>query len=101
MSARPRVGSGHHVCDSSGVRMLALAYEQAVAEQARLVLVVPSAAVLRMLAVTGLDLLLPVYPSLDEALSGRICARGRSGQVSRSSRSVWYRPRHKPGTSAG
>jgi len=56
-------------CDSSGVQMLALVHEQAVANQAKLVLVVPSTAVLRVLSLTGLDVLLPVYSSLDEALS--------------------------------
>jgi len=56
-------------CDSSGVQMLALVHEQAVANQAKLVLVVPSTAVLRVRSLTGLDVLLPVYSSLDEALS--------------------------------
>jgi anti-anti-sigma regulatory factor len=49
--------------------MLALVHELAVANQAKLVLVVPSAAVLQVLSLSGLDGLLPVYPSLDEALS--------------------------------
>jgi anti-anti-sigma regulatory factor len=48
---------------------LALVHELAVANQAKLVLVVPSAAVLRVLSLSGLDVLLPVYSSLDEALS--------------------------------
>jgi anti-sigma B factor antagonist len=56
-------------CDSSGVRMLALVHQQAEVNQAKLVLVVRYASVLRILSLTGLDLLLPVYPSLDEALS--------------------------------
>jgi anti-sigma B factor antagonist len=56
-------------CDSSGVSILALARRQAMVNQAKLVLVVPSAAVLRVLMVTGVDVLLPIYPSLAEALS--------------------------------
>jgi len=55
--------------DSSGASMLALIHSQALLQKAGLILVVPSAAVLRALALTGLDHLLPVYPSLDEALS--------------------------------
>jgi anti-sigma B factor antagonist len=42
-------------CDSSGVRMLALVYELAGADQAKLILVVPSAGVLRILSLTRLD----------------------------------------------
>jgi anti-anti-sigma factor len=56
-------------CDSSGIRMLVLVHQLAVTNQAQLILVVPSAAVLRILSLTGVDVLLPVYPSLDEALS--------------------------------
>jgi anti-sigma B factor antagonist len=56
-------------CGSSGVQMVALVHELAVANQAKLVLVVPSAAVPQVLSLSGLDVLLPVYPSLDEALS--------------------------------
>jgi anti-anti-sigma factor len=56
-------------CDTAGINMLALARSQATLQKAKLILVVPSAAILRILAVTGLDLLTPIYPSLDEALS--------------------------------
>lgn len=57
------------VCDSAGASMLALVRQLAVVHQARLILVVPSAAVLRVLALTGLDVLLPIYPTLTEALA--------------------------------
>jgi anti-sigma B factor antagonist len=56
-------------CDSSGVGTLALVRQQATANQAKLILVVHYAPVLRKLSLTGLDLLLPVYPSVAEALS--------------------------------
>ncbi len=56
-------------CDSSGVRILLLAQEQAMATGVELRLVVSSAAVLRALAATGADWLLPVYPSLEDALA--------------------------------
>jgi anti-anti-sigma factor len=55
-------------CDSSGVHILVLAQEQAAATGVELRLVVPSATVLRALAATGADWLLPVYPSLAAAL---------------------------------
>ena len=62
-------------CDASSARMLALVKSQATMQKTRLILVVPSAAVLRALSLTGLDHLLPVYPSLDEALSAESLPR--------------------------
>ena len=56
-------------CDLPGAHMLALVRSQAQLQKTRLILVVPCAAVLRALSLTGLDHLVPVYPSLDEALS--------------------------------
>ena len=56
-------------CDSSGVRILLLAQEQAIATGVELRLVVSSAAVLRAMATTGADWLLPIYPSLEDALA--------------------------------
>lgn len=56
-------------CDSSGVRILILAQEQAAATGVELRLVAPSAAVLRALAATGADWLLPVYANLEDALT--------------------------------
>ena len=56
-------------CHSSGVRILLLAYEQAAATGVELRLAVRSASVLRTLARAGTDWLLPVYPSLEDALA--------------------------------
>jgi anti-anti-sigma factor len=56
-------------CDLPGAHMLALVRSQATMQKTRLILVVPSAAVLRALSLSGLDHLLPVYPSVAEALS--------------------------------
>ena len=56
-------------CDSSCVPVLLLAQHQAEATGAELRLVVPSAAVLRTLAASGADWLLPVYASLEDALA--------------------------------
>lgn len=63
-------------CDSSGVHILLLALEQAIATDVELRLVVPSADVLRALAAMGTDWLLPVYPSLKDALTPGTCAPG-------------------------
>ena len=56
-------------CDSSGIAMLVQAHRQAVANGTGLRLVVRSTAMLRALALVRLDDLLPVYPSLGQALA--------------------------------
>jgi anti-sigma B factor antagonist len=58
-------------CDSSGMSMLARAYKQAAANRTELRLVVLSTTVLRTLTLVGLDQLLPIYPSLSQALAAR------------------------------
>ena len=60
---------GTSFCDSSGMSMLVRAYKQAAANGTELRLVVASAAVLRPLTLAGLDDLLPIYPSLSQALT--------------------------------
>jgi anti-anti-sigma factor len=56
-------------CDSSGVTVLALAHGKAVANNAELRLVAPSAAVRHVLALAGLDRVLRIFLSMDEALT--------------------------------
>jgi anti-sigma B factor antagonist len=56
-------------CDSSGIRNLMGAHDAAVASDAQLRLVVRAPAVQRVLSVMGLDQLLRIYPSLDQALA--------------------------------
>jgi anti-sigma B factor antagonist len=56
-------------CDSSGMSMLVRAHRQAAANGAELRLVVRSTAVLRALTVVQMDHLLPIYPSLSQALA--------------------------------
>jgi anti-sigma B factor antagonist len=56
-------------CDSSGARILVALCEQAAASSIEMRLVVPSAFVLRALALMGLDRLLPVYLTLGGALA--------------------------------
>jgi anti-sigma B factor antagonist len=56
-------------CDSSCISSLVRAHNRAVAEGGELRLVVPtSATVVRVFGITGLDQVIPHFPSLDEAL---------------------------------
>jgi anti-sigma B factor antagonist len=55
-------------CDSSGISMLVVAHRKAVASSAELRLVALSTEVLRALTLVRIDHLLPVYPSVAEAL---------------------------------
>jgi anti-sigma B factor antagonist len=56
-------------CDSSGLHALLAAQKHAQADGGELVLVIPSAVVLRIFAVTGIDRMIPNFTSLDEALA--------------------------------
>jgi anti-sigma B factor antagonist len=56
-------------CDSSGLKTLVAAHKCAQAEGGELLLVISSAAVLRVLAITGVDGVIPNFTSLDDALA--------------------------------
>jgi anti-sigma B factor antagonist len=56
-------------CDSSGISVLVRAHKQAAANGTQLRLVVPSAVVLRSLRLVQVDYLLPIYPTLSQALA--------------------------------
>ena len=58
-------------CDLAGADAVARAYQRAVASRTGLRLVVTSAPVLRMLGMTGVGRLVPVYPSVAAALAAR------------------------------
>ena len=60
--------TGTRFCDSSGISMLVLAHRKAMTNNAELRLVALSTAVLRALTLVRIDYLLPVYPSLADAL---------------------------------
>jgi anti-sigma B factor antagonist len=62
-------------CDSSGIRHLLVANDIAAEVGAELRLVIESGAVLRVLQVTGLDRVLKIYPSLDDALTNAVRAQ--------------------------
>jgi anti-sigma B factor antagonist len=56
-------------CASSGVGVLVRAYKRALADGGELRLVIPaSASVLRVLAIAGIDQVIPTFPSLYEAV---------------------------------
>lgn len=84
--------TGTGLCDSTGLRTLALAHEQAAAHHTELRLVITSVNVLHVLAGTKLDTVLRIYPSLDAAqaaaLPGRHIVPGQRGSPVIPSRSV-------------
>ena len=57
-------------CDSAGVAALVHAHQKAVANQARLRIATQSQAVQRVLSLTGVDTLIPVFPTPDKAQAG-------------------------------
>ena len=66
-------------CDTMAIRTLVLAHRQAPANGTELRLVVMSPGVLRIMEVLGVDTMLPVYDSLEEALAGQSQDGGRAG----------------------
>jgi anti-anti-sigma factor len=56
-------------CDSAGISVLVRAHKRAQAEGRAVLLVITGAAVLRILAITGIGHLIPTFPSLAEALA--------------------------------
>jgi anti-sigma B factor antagonist len=56
-------------CDSSGLHTLLTAHKRAQAEGGELLLVIPAAAVLRVLELTGMDRMIPTFTSLHQALA--------------------------------
>jgi len=57
-------------CDSAGLRALVRTFRRAAAMQSGMRLVVSTRAVERVLAITGLDRLLDIYPSVAASLAG-------------------------------
>ena len=56
-------------CDSSGLHALIAAHKRAGAAGRQVLLVIPSVAVLRVFALTGMDRVIPNFTSLAEALA--------------------------------
>jgi anti-anti-sigma factor len=56
-------------CDSAGLNVLVRAHKRVQADGGELLLVIGTAAVLRIFAVTGIDHLIPNFPTLEQALA--------------------------------
>jgi anti-sigma B factor antagonist len=56
-------------CDTAGIHVLVGAHKRALTEGGQLRLVISSANVLRVFAITGIDRVIPQFASLDEALA--------------------------------
>jgi anti-anti-sigma factor len=61
-------------CDSAALNVLVRAHKQAQARHGEVLLVISAATVLRIFAVTGIDHLMPSFPSLHEALAHTLAA---------------------------
>jgi anti-sigma B factor antagonist len=82
-------------CDSAGLTVLVRAHKRAVAEGGELRLVIAAdGAVARIFAITRLDLVIPLFSSLDEALAPRPAAVIRP---LRPRPSAGRRPARQPG----
>ena len=66
-------------CDSSGLHTLLAAHKRAQAEGGELLLAITAAPVLRVLALTSIDRMIPNFTSLDEALA-QTSANGSNGR---------------------
>ena len=71
-------------CDHAGADAVARAYQRAVVSRTELRLVVTSGVVLRMLGMTGVGRLVPVYPSVEAALAARVAGRERQRSLRRT-----------------
>src|SRR6185369_13207386 len=67
-------------CDSSGLHTLIAAHRRAEAEGREVLLVIPSTAVLRVFALTGMDTVIPNFTSLAEALAQAPAAANGHGR---------------------
>jgi anti-sigma B factor antagonist len=62
--------TGTVFCDGTGANMLAAAYREAVAADIELRIAAPSPSVHRVLEVTRIEGMVPIYPTLSAALTG-------------------------------
>ncbi len=88
-------------CDLTGADAVARAYQRAVVSRTDLRLVVTSGVVLRMLGMTGVGRLVPVYPSVEAALAARSPAASAALTAANASKTGGNRRRHMTGASPG
>jgi anti-sigma B factor antagonist len=77
--------TGTRFCDSSGLHTLIAAHKRAEAEGREVLLVIPSPAVLRVFALTGMDRVIPTFATLPEALARTTATANGRRQVQPSS----------------
>jgi anti-sigma B factor antagonist len=75
-------------CDSAGVNALVRAHKRATADGADMRLIVAAPGVARILAITGVDRLIAVYPSVIASLAG-VGGAGASGEPARTDPDGW------------
>jgi anti-sigma B factor antagonist len=75
-------------CDSAGVNALVRAHKRATANGAEMRLIVASPGVQRILAITGVDRLIAVYPNLTTSLDG-VDGADASGEPARTDPDGW------------
>jgi anti-sigma B factor antagonist len=73
-------------CDSGGVNALVRVYQRALADRAALRIVVTAPVVRRVFAITGVDRLLDIYPTLAAALAGPVPASGQQAATEPAAR---------------
>jgi anti-anti-sigma factor len=88
-------------CDRAGADAVARAYQRAVASRTELRLVVTSGVVLRMLGMTGVGRLVPVYPSADAALAARSSAASAALTAADAGKTGSSRRRRMTGVAPG
>ncbi len=88
-------------CDHAGADAVARAYQRAVASRTELRLSVTSGAVLRMLGMTGVGRLVPVYPSVEAAGAARSPAASAARPAADARQARGSRRRRMTGASPG
>jgi anti-anti-sigma factor len=88
-------------CDRAGADAVARAYQRAVASRTELRLVVTSGVVLRMLGMTGVGRLVPVYPSAEAALAARSPAASAALTAADAGKTGSSRRRRMTGVASG
>ena len=82
--------TGTQFCDSSGMHALLAAHKRAQAD-GKLLLAITAAPVLRVLAITSIDRMIPTFTSLDQALA-QTSANGSNGHQRAGRTPPSYRP---------
>jgi anti-sigma B factor antagonist len=80
--------AGTTFCDSAGINALVRAHKRATANDAEIRLVLASPGVRRVLAITGIDRLLTIYPTMTESLAD-VGTAGEPGDLAHPDPDGW------------